>query len=109
MINAKRMKTSSMIICNEKEARWTQKFFHCKYKFKTMKMFVITLQDLDLYPVVHHKQMKAINANYNVKMGYWASKNNMQKYKVYAIMTWMFNLNFVSILQQALKDHLWLV
>jgi hypothetical protein len=40
--------------------------------------------------------IKAINADYNVRMGYWASKNNMQKYKVYAIMIWMFDPNFAS-------------
>jgi len=74
-----------------------------------MKMFVIIFQDLDLHPVVDHKQIKVINADYNVRMGYWASKNNMQKCKVYAIMIWMFDLNFVNILQQAFKDHSWLV
>jgi hypothetical protein len=46
-----------------------------------MKMLVITPQDLDLYLVMDHKQMKTIDADYNVRMGYWASKNNMQKYK----------------------------
>jgi len=46
-----------------------------------MKMLVITLQDLDLYLIMDHRQMKAIDANYNVKMGYRASKNNRQKYK----------------------------
>jgi len=46
-----------------------------------MKMLVITPQDLDLYLVMDHKQMKAIDADYNVRMGYWAYKNNMQKYK----------------------------
>lgn len=57
------------------------KVFHCKYRFRTMKMHAITLQDLDLYLVMNHRQMKAIDANYNVRMGYWALKNNMQKYK----------------------------
>ncbi len=57
------------------------KVFHCKYRFRTMKMLVITPQDLDLYLVMDHKQMKTIDADYNVRMGYWASKNNMQKYK----------------------------
>jgi len=46
-----------------------------------MNMFAITLQELDLYPIMDHKQMKAIDVDFNVKMGYWASKNNMQKYK----------------------------
>jgi len=57
------------------------KVFRCKYRFKTMKMLAITPQDLGLYLVMDHRQMKVINAYYNVRMGYRASKNNMQKYK----------------------------
>ncbi len=30
--------------------------------------------------------MKAIDVDYSVKMGYWASKNNVQEYKVYVTM-----------------------
>jgi hypothetical protein len=37
-----------------------------------MKMLAITPQDLDLYPIMDHRQMKAIDAYYNVRMGYWA-------------------------------------
>ncbi len=48
------------------------KLFHCKYSFRTMNMLVITSQDLDLYPIMDHRQMKAIDVDYNVKMGYWA-------------------------------------
>ncbi len=36
-----------------------------------MKMFART-RDLNLYPIVDHKQMKTIDANYNVRVGYWA-------------------------------------
>jgi hypothetical protein len=57
------------------------KLFHCKYSFRTMNMLVIISQDLDLYSIVDHRQMKVIDVDYNVKMGYWASKNDMQKYK----------------------------
>jgi hypothetical protein len=57
------------------------KAFHCKYKFRTMKMFSITPQGLDLYPVMDHRQMKVIDGDYNVRMVYKTSKNNMQKYK----------------------------
>jgi hypothetical protein len=52
--------------------------------------------------------MKAINANYNVKVGYWASRNNVQEYKVYVAMIWMFNSDFVNNLRQALGDNPWL-
>jgi hypothetical protein len=47
-----------------------------------------------------------IDVDYNVKMGYWASKNNVQEYKVFMTMIWMFNLDFVNNLQQALGDNL---
>jgi hypothetical protein len=50
------------------------KAFHCKYKFRTMKMFSITPQGLDLYPVMDHRQMKVIDGDYNVRMVYKASK-----------------------------------
>jgi hypothetical protein len=36
------------------------KLFHCKYSFITMNMLVITSQDLDLYPIMDHRQMKAL-------------------------------------------------
>jgi hypothetical protein len=40
--------------------------------------------------------MKIIYEEYNVKVGYWASKNNMKEYKVYATVIWMFDLDFVN-------------
>jgi hypothetical protein len=30
-------------------------------------------------------QMKVKDADYNVRMRYWASRNNVQEYKVYAM------------------------
>jgi hypothetical protein len=50
-----------------------------------------------------------IDANYSVRMGYWALKNNMLEYKVYATMIRIFNSHFVNNLQQAFKNNLWLV
>jgi hypothetical protein len=52
--------------------------------------------------------MKAIDAYYNVRVRYWASRNNVQECKVYVTMIWMFNLDFVNNLQQAPKDNPWL-
>jgi hypothetical protein len=46
-----------------------------------MKMLALIPQDLNLYPIMDHRQMKVIDVDNNVKMQYWASKNNMQKYK----------------------------
>ncbi len=66
-----------MIVCNEKGAGWTQRVSHFKYRFGTLRMFAIILWDLDLYPAMDQKQMRAIDANYNVRVGYCASKNNM--------------------------------
>jgi hypothetical protein len=40
--------------------------------------------------------MKIIYEEYNVKVGYWASKNNTKEYKVYATVIWMFDLDFVN-------------
>ncbi len=50
-----------------------------------MKMLGKTLEDLDLYPTTNQRQMKAIDVDYIVRVGYWASKNNMLEYKVYPI------------------------
>jgi hypothetical protein len=50
-----------------------------------MKMPTKTPQNLDLYLVMDHRHMKATDANYSVIVGYWASRNNMQEYKVYVI------------------------
>ncbi len=51
--------------------------------------------------------MKAINANYSVRVGYWALRNNVQEYKVYVVMIRMFNLDFVNTLRQVPKDNPW--
>jgi len=51
--------------------------------------------------------MKMINIDYSVRMGYWALRNNMKDYKIYAIMIWMFDLIFVNNLQPTLGDNLW--
>ncbi len=70
-------------------------------------MHARTARELDLYPIMDHKDMKVINANYNVKVGYWASRNNMQEYKMYVTVIWMFDLDFVNNLWQALGDNPW--
>jgi hypothetical protein len=49
--------------------------------------------------------MKAINANYSVRVGYWASRNNVQEYKVYVVVIRMFNLDFVNTLRQVPRDN----
>ncbi len=86
MINTKWTKTSSQIVCNEKEAPWTKTAFHYKARFVIVKMFTRTFQNLDLYPIMDHKQLKPINVDYSVRVGYQALRNNMQEYKVYVTM-----------------------
>ena len=82
MINTKWIRTSSQIVCNEKEAPWIHITFHRKARFKTMRMPTKTPQDLDQYLGVNLRQMKVIDVDYNVRVGYWASRNNMQEYKI---------------------------
>ncbi len=72
--------------------------FHCKYRFGTMRMFARIPRDMDLYPTMDQRQMKVIDVDYSVRVGYWTSRNNMQEYKVYAIVIWMFDLDFFNIL-----------
>jgi len=74
-----------------------------------MTMPIITLRDLDLYLTMDQIEMKVIDANYSVRMGYWALRNHVHVYKVYAIVKWMFDLNFMNNLQQTLGNNLWLV
>jgi hypothetical protein len=50
-----------------------------------------------------------MDANYNVRVGYWASKNNMHEYKVYATMIRIFDSHFVNNLQQTLGNKPWLL
>ncbi len=71
-------------------------------------MFAKTLQNLDLYSTMDHKQMKVIDVDFNARVGYWALKNNMQEYKFYVIMIWMFDSNFVNNLRQVPRNNLWL-
>jgi len=59
-------------------------------------MLTKTFRKLDLYSTMDHRQMKAIDVDYSVRVGYWALRNNVQEYKVYVIVIWMFNLDFVN-------------
>jgi hypothetical protein len=52
--------------------------------------------------------MKMIDVDYSVRVGYCASRNNMQEYKMYVIVIEMFSPNFVNNLWQAPWDNPWL-
>ncbi len=68
--------------------------FHCKCSFGNVKMSIKTPIGLDLYPRVDHRQMKVIDVENNVRMGYWASKNSVQEYKMYAIVICKHNISW---------------
>jgi hypothetical protein len=55
-----------------------------------------TPKDLDLYPKVGNKEIKFINAEYKIKVGYWVGKNGLQDYKIYAIIICMFDEDFLN-------------
>ncbi len=103
--NSKWTKTSLEIVCDEKKAQWMSTLFHCKGKNAIVRMLARTPRDLDLYPTMDHIQMKVVTADYNVRVGYWASRNNVEEYKVYVTMIWMFDLDFVNDLWQAPRDN----
>ncbi len=64
-----------------------------------MKMSARTpRRNLDLHPTMDQRQMNVIDVDYSVRVGYWAPRNNMQEYKVCAIVIWMFDLDFVKTL-----------
>jgi hypothetical protein len=69
--NSKQTITSSETVCNEKETQWMHTLFHCKGRFGTVRMLVKTPRNLDLYPTMDHKQMKTIDVDYSVRVGYW--------------------------------------
>lgn len=72
-------------------------------------MPIKTLRDLDLYLTMDQTKMKAIDANYSVRVGYWALRNHVHVYKVYAIVRQMFNPHSMNNLRQTLGNNLWLV
>ncbi len=59
-------------------------------------MAIRTHGDLHMCPTMDRRQIKIIDAEYNVRVGYLALKNNMKEYKVYVIMICMFDIDFVN-------------
>jgi hypothetical protein len=55
-----------------------------------------TPKNLNLYPKVGKKEMKFIDAKYQVEVEYWVGKNGLQDYKIYAIMIYMFDEIFLN-------------
>ncbi len=78
--------------------------FSCK---RQRNMPCWTPKDLDLYLKVGKKEMKFIDVEYQVQVGYWVGKNGLQDYKIYAIMICMFNKDFLTNIQHPLGDNPW--
>ncbi len=55
-----------------------------------------TFQDLDLYLVIGKKEIKSIDVEYQIQVGYWVARNHLQDYKIYAIMICMFDEDFLN-------------
>jgi hypothetical protein len=49
---------------------------------------------------MENKKLKNVDAKFQTKVGYWASTNHLQGYKIYGTMIKMFKLEFLSNLQQ---------
>jgi hypothetical protein len=49
----------------------------CSILKKTTDMSSQTPQGLDLYPTIGKKEMKSIDVEYQVEVGYWAQRNHL--------------------------------
>ncbi len=77
----------------------------CRCSVWIMTMPIRTLRNLDLYLAMDQIEIKAINVDYDVRVEYWILKNQVHVYKVYAIVKWMFDPNFVNNLWQTLGNN----
>jgi hypothetical protein len=66
-----------------------------------------TPQDLNLYPLVDNKEMKSIDAKYQIQIRDWVARNHLQDYRIYATMICIFDENFLNSLLQPLGDNPW--
>jgi hypothetical protein len=49
---------------------------------------------LDDYPLVDRRELKSIDAEFQEKVGYWASYNHLQDYKIYGTLIKIFKAEF---------------
>jgi hypothetical protein len=82
--------------CHEFFARFLHFQLLCSILKKTTDMAYRTPQNLDLYPIVGKKEMKSIDVEYEIQIGYWATRNHLQDYKIYATMICMFDEDFLN-------------
>jgi hypothetical protein len=62
---------------------------------------------LDLYPIVKKKELKSVDAKFQIEVGYWASTNHLQDYKIYETRIKMLILEFLSSFPQPPRDNPW--
>ncbi len=53
-------------------------------------------RDLNDYPLVDKRELKGIDAKFQVEVGYWASYNHLHDYKIYGTMIKMFCPKFLT-------------
>ncbi len=93
--------------CREFFAQFLCFQLFCSILKKTTNMACQALQDLDLYLIVEKKEMKPIDAKYQVQVGYWAIRNHLQDYKIYVMVICMFDEGFLNKLLQFLRNSPW--
>ncbi len=109
MLKIKWTQTFSIIVYNEKWTWWIQKnliiVFHCKCNFWNFYQNSSILGSISNNGSKTNESDRCID--YSVRVGYQASRNNMQEYKIYAIVIQMFNQIFVNNLQPTFDDNPW--
>ncbi len=51
--------------------------------------------------------MKSIDVEYQIQVGYWATRNHLQDYKIYVTVICMFDENFLNSLLQPPRNNPW--
>jgi hypothetical protein len=63
---------------------------------KDNKHGLLNSSGLRLVPYYQKKEMKFIDAKYQIQVGYWVARNHLKDYKIYAIMICMFDEDFFN-------------
>ncbi len=74
---------------------------------KNLRHSCQTPTNLDLYPPMEKNQLKRVNAKFQVEVGYWASRNGLQDYKMYGIIIKIFTPKFLNNLPQPIRNNPW--
>ncbi len=86
---------------------WIELFICTMSQYPSPRHYCRTLQDLEFYPLVERREMKSIDVQFQIEVGYWVSLNHLQDYKIYGTMIKMFCLKFLNILWQPCRDNPW--